>query len=118
MTDDMIRRQAAINTVFSMCCRWNTDDPNDLKNMLMTAFQDLPSAEPRWIPCSERLPESGVPVLISHVGFVTEDFLDIDELLGGAYFWNSGISLDEELKNLAWMPLPAPWKGEDDAEVH
>lgn len=50
MTDDLISRQAAINTVFSMCCRWNTDDPNDLKNMLLTAFQDLPSAcQHKWL---------------------------------------------------------------------
>ena len=46
MKNDVIRREAAINTVFSMCCRWNTSDPEDLKNMLMTAFQDLPSAQP------------------------------------------------------------------------
>ena len=48
---DLIDRQVAINTVFSMCCRWDTDDPNDLKNMLLTAFQDLPSAQKvgKWI---------------------------------------------------------------------
>lgn len=53
MSDDLISRQAAINTVFSMCCRWNTDDPNDLKNMLITAFQDLPSVDRKngkWVP--------------------------------------------------------------------
>lgn len=72
----------------------------------------LPKAEPRWIPCSERLPERGVSVLVSHVGYVSEDYLDIDD--GAMYFWNSGIDLDEELNNLAWMPLPAPWKGEDE----
>ena len=51
MNNDVIRREAAINTVFSMCCRWNTSDPEDLKNMLMTAFQDLPSAQRKgkWI---------------------------------------------------------------------
>lgn len=70
------------------------------------------AASPRWIPCSERLPERGVSVLISHVGYVSEDYLDIDD--GAMYFWNSGIDLDEELNNLAWMPLPAPWKGEAD----
>ena len=51
--NDLISRQAAINTVFSMCCRWNTSDSEDLKNMLMTAFQDLPSAEPEIIHCRE-----------------------------------------------------------------
>lgn len=42
---DLINRQAAISTVFSICCRWDTDDMDDLKNMLMRAFQDLPSAD-------------------------------------------------------------------------
>ena len=68
------------------------------------------AASPKWIPCSERLPERGVSVLVSHVGYVSEDYLDIDD--GAMYFWNSGIDLDEELNNLAWQPLPEPWKGD------
>lgn len=51
--DDLISKEVAIHTVFSMCCRWNTDDPNDLKNMLMTAFQELPSAQPEIIRCKD-----------------------------------------------------------------
>lgn len=107
---DYISRQAAIDLLCRALHYAYSED------YAVTQAFELPSTEPeqRWIPCSERLPESGVPVLISHVGFVTEDFLDIDELLGGEYFWNSGISLDEELNNLAWMPLPEPWKGEGD----
>ena len=46
LATDCISREAAINTVFNMCCKWNTNDPSDLKNLLMVAFQDLPSAEP------------------------------------------------------------------------
>lgn len=75
----------------------------------------LPKAEPRWIPCSERLPERGVSVLVSHVGYVSEDYLDVDD--GAMYFWNSGIDLDEELNNLAWQPLPEPWKGGEDGRA-
>jgi hypothetical protein len=70
------------------------------------------SAKSRWIPCSERLPERGASILVSQVGYVWEDYLDIDD--GAMYFWNSGIDLDEELNNLAWQPLPEPWKGETD----
>ena len=68
-------------------------------------------AEQRWIPCAERLPERGVSVLISHVGFVSEDYLDIDD--GALFFWNSGLDLDEERQNIAWMPLPSAWKGDN-----
>lgn len=111
--DDLISRQAAIDavhhTIYGFFDVVEDDDESpmtykdtkllELNKSISTRIKDLPSAESRWIPCSERLPECGVPVLISHVGFVTEDFLDID--------------LEEELNNLAWMPLPAPWKGED-----
>lgn len=90
--------------------RWRT--PGEAYAYETGYIEGRADAKPRWIPCSERLPESGVYVLISHVGYVTEDYLDIDELIGGVYFWNSGISLNEELNNLAWMPLPEPWKGE------
>ena len=68
--------------------------------------------EPQWIPCSERLPDKGVSVLISHVGYVSEDYLDVDD--GDLYFWNSGLMLDEERENIAWMPLPEPWRGGQD----
>ena len=50
---DLISRQAAINTVFSMCCRWDTEDADDLKNMLMLAFQELPSAQSEVLACGE-----------------------------------------------------------------
>ena len=43
--NDLISKQAAINTVFAMCCRWDTDDKDDLKNLMLTAFQDLPTIE-------------------------------------------------------------------------
>ena len=54
MKDDLIRRQAVLDTVFSTYCRWDTEDPDDLKNMLLLAFQELPAAqlERKWIPCS------------------------------------------------------------------
>ena len=50
---ETIYRDDAIDAIFSTCCRWNTDNPNDLKNALMTAFQDLPSAEPEIVRCKD-----------------------------------------------------------------
>ena len=43
--DDQISREAAINTVFSTLCKWDTEDPEDLKNMLLLAFQEMPPAQ-------------------------------------------------------------------------
>lgn len=119
--DDLISRQAAIKAILqrldalalkglSFGTSTFRDGIADGYARIMSDLQYLPSAQ-RWIPCSERLPEHGVSVLLSHFGYVSEDYLDIDD--GAMYFWNSGIDLDEELNNLAWMPLPEPWKGEE-----
>ena len=104
--EDTISRQAAIDATkripdLTVYASWSFID----------MLTNLPSVQPeqRWIPCAERLPERGVSVLISHVGYVSEDYLDIDD--GALFFWNSGIDLDEERQNIAWMPLPEPWKG-------
>lgn len=130
--DDLIRRQDAIKAVESLPnCYNGFSDTYDkacfiglLEEVPATSTCDFwdsesnycalyrPSAQPeqRWIPVTERLPERGVSVLISHVGYVSEDYLDIDN--GALFFWNSGLDLDEERQNIAWMPLPKPWGGE------
>ena len=113
--DDLISRQAAIDLFNKLADDpWNANAYTTWSKAYSYAaeyIEELPSAR-QWIPCSERLPERGVSVLLSHVGYVSEDYLDIDD--GAMCFWNSGIDLDEELNNLAWMPLPEPWKGVED----
>lgn len=113
MSEDLISRQAAIKAICEDGTWLESQGCTEItmaerKQRDADILSDLPSAQ-QWIPVTERLPERGVSVLISHVGYVTEDYLDIDD--GAMYFWNSGIDLEEELKNLAWMPLPEPWKG-------
>ena len=44
---EYIEREAAINTVYSMISKWDNGDPDDLKNMLLLAYQELPSADVR-----------------------------------------------------------------------
>ena len=51
LATDCVSRQAAINIVDSETVSTNPEhfkssEPSDLKNLLMVAFQDLPSAEP------------------------------------------------------------------------
>lgn len=67
-----------------------------------------------WIPCSERMPEYRKIVLISTFWGVKTGFLDSTEAYGD--FWEI-IENDATtaLHNIyAWMPLPAPWEGEED----
>ncbi len=98
---ELISKEAAIKTVFSMCRRWDTDDPNDLKLMLLSAFQDLPPVR-QWIPCSERLPEDGLYIVTTSNGQVQVHV-----------FNRNGNSEEYWMRcNKAWMPLPEPYKGD------
>ena len=63
--------------------------------------------EPKWIPCTERLPKDGEEVFVYLFGnspyiawfrdgeWCTEEFY-----------------VEKESEPTAWMPLPEPWKGE------
>ena len=98
---------------------------------------------PQWIPCSERLPEDNVPVKITWINrkpeFYYAEIKDVPFTATGVYFkgkwyWYSSTvedylaeygaaewdEIEEAMHNsievVAWMPLPEPWRGEDDAQ--
>lgn len=79
-------------------------------DILIDEVISIPSAEPRWIPVSERLPESGEYCLVTRrfFGWNCTDYRDIDF-----------VKYDFEGRNksdtiLAWMPLPEPYKEEQE----
>lgn len=76
-------------------------------NQFIDYIDEAPTLDkPQWIPCSERLPERLERVLVTRAnGRVEETFKWNNE----EYPWNGGYD-----DVLAWMPLPAPWKGADD----
>lgn len=125
--DDTISRRAALNTVEKMykICEGNLSDYHDL---LVACFTDLTPAQ-RWIPCSERLPKEDGNYLVTFEEGYAEDY-GFDSI-GTAPFEveceGFGIWQEEfdrytlgslgsdwvEIKVIAWMPLPEPWKGEE-----
>jgi hypothetical protein len=101
---DLISRQAAIEAMCGACSDWC--DEGVCKRV--SAIQKLQSAQ-QWIPCSERLPEYGTPVLWSNEHgsvFISAITVMTD------HSWAVG-KRHRQSKVIAWMPLSEPYRGGD-----
>ena len=81
-------------------------------NDAVSLVGSMPSAqqEPRWIPCSERLPEKSGRYL------VTNTRLGAFEVTWNIFYNGKGEAPEGWLYEdgtIAWMPLPEPYKGEE-----
>lgn len=73
---------------------------------------DTAHPEQRWIPCSEQLPDVAQRVLLSGHGQVMVGML---HSFGKYSLEPTGISYVYPKDDVdAWMPLPEPWKGEEE----
>ena len=79
----------------------------------MIAILDDAPAVNRWIPCSERLPETGTDVIV-YYPYWYKSPVQIAHLKGD--FWESSDGeYDFPVKAVThWKPLPEPPGGEDD----
>ena len=114
MKDDAISRQAAMNILAYGLDKIpmvnNTADETirrDERIICIQEIRSLPSA-PLWIPVSEWLPGAMDSVLVTDHGY----WVDI-AFYDGTKWWYRDADT-EEASVSAWMPLPEPWKGEDD----
>ena len=109
---DLISRQAAIdaiNKAFERVFAWDGTGPLGDK-----VLKNVPSTQPeqRWIPCSERYPEENQICIVTdetmrntyEYRFCKETY---DENQGWTYLRH---------RIIAWMPLPKPYKGEQESE--
>ena len=130
MKNDLISRQAAIDALNKK--RIETmgkgKDVNPIWECLDVVAQ-VPSAQPeqRWISCSERLPEKEDVYLVT---FDKKCLLENEADVSDAHWIDSKwqyamiehyehkmpkliVEPIGELKIVAWMPLPEPWKEEE-----
>nr|WP_288793784.1 DUF551 domain-containing protein [uncultured Eubacterium sp.] len=103
---DLISRQAVIEINQS----YHGQMPNEVNHRIWKEINELPSAqpEPRWIPCSERLPEEGVNVLLCIKDWESQKTKMVVSLRRDYNYWDG---LGREIRgDIAWMPLPEPYK--------
>ncbi len=61
---------------------------------------------PKWIPCSERLPDEGEKVLASTANTVFTQVFKGTQGTSDSWWWNNNT-----IKTIyAWMPLPKPYR--------
>lgn len=79
--------------------------------LILEAFKELPSAEAEWIPCSERLPDlwdERYLVSLAWGGIGVMEYKSTG-------FHNYGSFSPVPIETvIAWMPLPEPYKEEEE----
>ena len=139
---DTIYRQDAIDALGEEPEVWEYDDEYGMGQRsewcyIKKTLEKLPSAQPHWIPCSERLPEDIRPVIVTwkntdpasyYQYIVGKHFTGTACYKNGKWYWYSSTTedmlaeygrydseeFDEAIECIAWMPLPKPYGGESD----
>ena len=87
-----------------------------LSEDITAILKEVSSAEPKWIPVSERLPDEETNVLVyCETGAITVCCGSYSTEVSDTFIWYTGGW--RYGKVIAWMPLPEPYKaGSEDKE--
>lgn len=125
---DLIDRQDAIDaltrTMVSIPTAGGKDlmrDENRIRTEDISVIKRLPSAEPepKWIPCSERLPEEEdmykppkhrylCQLRRQDITLVLARLWDVESPMAAFWDWYGKNIPDKDV--IAWMPLPKPYR--------
>lgn len=125
--DEMISRQAVLKLLSTMppeeamtkamliqsVQQMDAAQPKSYREGYQAGFKDA-QPEPRWVSCSERLPEHGGRYLISVLDGINRR-TTVAPYLPRCKAWTMTGRM-AYWKVIAWMPLPEPYK-EDDHEI-
>lgn len=122
------------DALIEKCGEWYVEEGPEygfigtIKQLIDT--QPTIQSEQQWVPCSERLPEEREWIgtkrfgtTISDEVYVTFEAPDGQRFTDHISFQNGKLSASDAermrvwykgAKPVAWMPLPEPWKGEED----
>ena len=112
--DDLISRKAVMVALKASCVElggseWGDGEMGVHKDDIEAIVNSIPSAN-QWILVSDRVPEEGTEVLgTDRNGCIRHVFKDKSPLYEFA-------TVEEamHINIFAWMPLPKPWKGEEE----
>ena len=113
MNDDSISRQAVVDLVEELETQRLKGDIDLLYAPMIKGVRALPSAQPQWIPCSERLPAYGEDVLISIGGYCNVGHIvSVNEEERYNWYFSGWYHSPNDVD--AWMPLPEPARLEEE----
>ena len=137
--EDCISRQDVLNEIEIVCfsktwAKFRADyGSNGTRDYIINYIKQLPPVQPeqRWIPTSERLPESDCETVLvtGKMKYASEKEYEyfVDCAFVGSIHgtpdnfspfdfetWNDWYEGQDEYYILAWMPLPEPWKAESE----
>ncbi len=111
--------------VSGKCCDLNCSTQYDAGNMgeiieNLEAISKALEQEPRWIPVEERLPDIDDEVLCWYEYYHWSQEKVLPEYGLGRYLretsaWFGEVANGHEVRVIAWMPLPKPYKAESEA---